>query len=373
MKYSEVGFRAMYHNFCAVPLKDNLKTAAKDFPDIEKAKYLLVYGYIDHEAGMTLEILATGKKSRGGFKFADTNTSVKCMIRVGAIGDDEFFLLDDEDNNLKNRYAEKLEILSAYDVSEEIEESRKMRFLDESRHPHYPDDIQVYLMKDGLEIEVCWARIYGLADHWIMANLLNEPNQKFGYHEGDKIAVFVQETEDGKIICYSNMNPSHKITAEDLEDGTMLKDAVQCFNNERTEGNFISVLELLRDSYVWIPCNAILSDADQKHIEALLDETGDDPEALIGQESMVQESIRLVPDILQNGDNYFFPVFSSAEEMGEYGEHFSKVQKHMLEAIILAKNNEKEIAGIVLNAFSDPFVLETEIFDIFENMKSSLD
>ena len=74
-----------------------------------------------------------------------------------------------------------------------------------------------------------------------------------------------------------------------------------------------------------------------------------------------------------NGDDFFFPIFSSAEEMGEYGKNFSKIQKHILEVIPLARNNEKNVSGIVLNAFSDPFVLETKIFDIVENMKSRVE
>ena len=53
----------------------------------------------------------------------------------------------------------------------------------------------------------------------------------------------------------------------------------------------------------------------------------------------------MVPDILQNGDNFFFPVFTSEEEMGEYGVHFSKIQQHFLEAMNLARNNEKNVCG----------------------------
>ena len=59
--------------------------------------------------------------------------------------------------------------------------------------------------------------------------------------------------------------------------------------------------------------------------------------------------------------------------MGEYGDNFSKVQRHMLEVIPLARNNEKDLSGIVLNAFTEPFVLDKEIWDIVENMKSRIE
>jgi hypothetical protein len=58
--------------------------------------------------------------------------------------------------------------------------------------------------------------------------------------------------------------------------------------------------------------------------------------------------------------------------MGEKGEEFSAIQKHMLEVLPFAKNNEKKPSGIVLNAFTTPFVLEAEVYDVFENMKSRL-
>ena len=80
----------------------------------------------------------------------------------------------------------------------------------------------------------------------------------------------------------------------------------------------------------------------------------------------------MIPDILINGDDYFFPVFSSAEEMGEYGDRFSKMETDFLHAINLARNNEKKVKGIVVNAFSDPFVLETELFDVVEKLKSRI-
>ncbi len=98
-----------------------------------------------------------------------------------------------------------------------------------------------------------------------------------------------------------------------------------------------------------------------------------DMDFLIGHELVSHDSFCMVPDILQNGDEYFFPVFTSAEEMGEYGNAFSKVESHFLHAINLARNNEKDIRGIVINAFSEPFVVPMEICEIIAKMKSDLD
>ena len=372
MNYQETGFRALYKNFAAFPLNDKFRKAMEGYPNVEDANCMLVYGYIDHEAGLTLEVIAAGIEKDERFKFFEPSQETRFFIRVGAVENDDFALFDDSDNSLRNRYVEKLEMLSAYEVDEEIEKTREMGFLDESRHPHYPDDVQVYLMRDGLDPEICWARIIGLGDHWIMGVLLNEPNQNFDYHHGEKIAFFVEKTEDEKIICYSDMNPSQILKPEDLEDGSMLREAIAAFNADRTEQGLIQIMEILRDSLVWVPCNAVLSELDQKAFSDLIDKANGDLDSLVGIELSNQENIRMIPDILQNGDQFFFPAFITAEDMGEYGQHFSKVQKHFLEVIALARNNEKNVAGIVINAFTEPWVLDREIFDLVENMKSRL-
>lgn len=345
MKCSEVGFRTFYHNFIAVPMKDNLKAGVQDFPGADKANCILTYGYIDHTAGLTLEVLDAAFKDDEGFAFEVGNTEISSKIRIGSVMDDECFYFDDEDGRLNKRYEDKVDMLKSYNAEGEVEELCNMDFLDGSRSPEYPDDVLVYLLKDGNKPEGCWVRIECLAEHQIIGTLLNEPDQDFDYHKGEKIAFYVHQTDDKEIVLCANMDPSAKITAEDLEDGTMLEAAIHTFNEERTEDHWLDIMEILRDSYVWIPCNAVMSDTDQA---------------------------RLIPGILQNGDNFFFPVFSNEEAMGEYGKGSSKVQKHFLEALVLAKNNEKDLAGIIINAFTEPYVLDKEIWNLVEKMKSRI-
>lgn len=167
--------------------------------------------------------------------------------------------------------------------------------------------------------------------------------------------------------------PDDAITPELLEGGAFLKRATAICNRNRTQLNLIRLIKILRDSWVWIPCKVIMSDADDEAFKKLLTEAeqGDGLESIVGKEFTCHDGVRMVPDILQNGDQFFFPVFTSAEEMGEYGKQFSQIEKHFLEAINMARNNEKDVAGIVINAFSEPFIVPRELFEIIMDLPSS--
>lgn len=169
--------------------------------------------------------------------------------------------------------------------------------------------------------------------------------------------------------------PDDTITPELLEDGSFLKRATEICNRNRTQLNMIKLMKILRDSWVWIPCNAVIRDADYAALEKVVKDAEQNGglDTLVGKTLNNQDNIRMVPDILQNGEDFFFPVFTTAEEMGEYGQHFSKIQKHFLEAANLARNNEKKVKGIVINAFSEPFVIPVELFEIIAEMPSSFD
>ena len=167
--------------------------------------------------------------------------------------------------------------------------------------------------------------------------------------------------------------PDDPVTPELLKDGSFLKKATEICNRNRTQLNLIKLARILKDSWIWIPCNAVSSEADLNKLEKHVEENKDNLDALIGMELTMKDNVRLIPDILQNGKEFFFPVFTAIEEMGEYGEHFSKVEKHFLEAVNLTRNNEKNVSGIVINAFSEPFVIPVEMFDVIAGMPSSLE
>lgn len=169
--------------------------------------------------------------------------------------------------------------------------------------------------------------------------------------------------------------PDDAITPELLEDGSFLKRAIEICNRNRTKLNMIKLMKILRDSWIWIPCNAIMSDADYAALEKVVKDAEQNGglDSLVGKTLSNQDNIRMIPDILQNGEDFFFPVFTTAEEMGDYGQDFSKIEKHFLEAANLARNNEKKVKGIVINAFSEPFVVPVDLFDMISEMPSSFE
>ena len=377
MKYSEVGFRAVYHNFCVFPLTDAIRGALKGFPGAAAAEAALLYGYYDREAGITLEVLGGAVRGEKGWRFGDPAEDIRSFIRIEAVQDVDFSVLREPDDKLVNRYGKKLEILKAYDPSKEIEKSRTFDFLDDARHPVYIDDVQVILAKDGLKPERCWARMTDVSERRLWAKLLNEPDQDFGIHEGEDFTFYVQKDEEtGRVTCHAQFSPFEKIDPAVLEDGSLLKKAVLKFHEgDQTDGLF-EILQILRDSYVWIPCNAIVGEEDQKAVEQMIGEAGDDLDSMVGKTFTSRDQIRLVPDILQKDGAFFFPAFSTEEDMGEYGEGFSKLQEHFMTVIDLARNNQyegSELTGIVINPFTAPFVLPKELFEAVEKMVSRVE
>ena len=155
-----------------------------------------------------------------------------------------------------------------------------------------------------------------------------------------------------------------------------MRDAIHRFHEDSENDALFELLQILRDSYVWIPCNAIVGEEDQKTVEQMIEEAGDNLDSMVGKEFNTQGNIRMVPDILQKDDQYFFPVFSTEEDMGEYGERFSKLQEHFLQVIELARDNKKYeggLTGIVINAFTEPFILPKELYEAVEKMVSRVE
>ena len=152
------------------------------------------------------------------------------------------------------------------------------------------------------------------------------------------------------------------VKRETLRNGKVLKALIAQFVNERNKPNFVSVLHCLRDSYVWVPGTMQVSNID---IEKFL--TSHE-----GDLVRTDDDMKFEPDILQSGDDKFYPVFSSIDEMGEYGNGFSKIEMHFFDAMTYAMG-KPETVGIVVNAFSLPFVVSKELFEFVGQIPTNID
>ena len=112
MANSENGFEMLYHKFNAMILTDELADVIDGFPRAEEADCTLVYGYMDKECGLTLEVLAAGKLHDETISFFEGNDEIRSFIRIDAAVGCEFFAVDE---SIGENYTDKLEMLKVYD------------------------------------------------------------------------------------------------------------------------------------------------------------------------------------------------------------------------------------------------------------------
>ena len=102
-----------------------------------------------------------------------------------------------------------------------------------------------------------------------------------------------------------------------------LKEALNIYKKEKSWSAENDMIEALKISKVWVP---YISEKNQM-------------------------------DILKNGERYYFPVFTSAAEMKEYGKKFYQREVYISDAINMAKESRYVLTGLVINAFTDSVIL----------------
>ena len=372
MNLSRSGFRPAYYHFCAFPLNGERRQTLAGWPGVETASCMLTRGYIDPEAGLTLEVLALGVKKESGYTFFNTNGQSRAMFRADSLKEEEFVFFPDTDGRIAADYAEKLLPLKTYAASDILEKTRTVSAIDPCRHLLFPDRVRVELRQEGAEPEQAWALIDHAEEHRIVARLLQTPERMRGFTEGNTIGIFLEQDADGHTVAAAELDPDRWLTREELQDGSLLRAAIKAFNKERTEENFIELILLLRDSTVFVPCHTVLSDEDRETVEKMITAAGDDLESLRGKTFSNSASVRLVPDLLENNGSLYFPAFTSAKEMGEYGAHMSNIPRTFLDVLTLAKNNEQKPVAVVLDAFTEPYALPSDLYKVVEGCRSRI-
>lgn len=153
------------------------------------------------------------------------------------------------------------------------------------------------------------------------------------------------------------------LNQEAIMDGHVLRMFIKQFLQQESRENLLNILYCLRDSYVWIPATYNLTPEQEDQLKRMQ----------TGKTVKDDKGITFQPDILVNGNEAFLPVFSNEEQMEqEYGAQFTRIQKHFLEAMDVADSNP-QVTGIVLDAFTEPFMILKKNFDMIRSLRSNME
>lgn len=208
MKLKEVPFRMLYKRLHLIKISEHIKNIISGSDAFDGATHILVYGYVANSEGMRFEVLSGVIMEKEDILFGPPS-DIRIVLSRKDIEEDEIINLPDADNKIKMMYADVLINVSDFMENEELNELRELEFLDDARNDDFPDDVELYLMKNGFDVEVCWARIIGFGEDYLKGVLLNTPSQEFGVRAGDHVRVLIKQVEAEGIteyVCLTNLD-----------------------------------------------------------------------------------------------------------------------------------------------------------------------
>lgn len=129
MKLHEINFREIDQQIVRIQGNEVLKQLHSMNLDAQGLTAGMFYCYIDHEKGLTFELLAL-ELENGNFLIAPKEYSYK--LRCRPLLDEEIMILKDVNTEV---FKEKIEAINeTYKVSEDILKTRYIKEIDDSRH-----------------------------------------------------------------------------------------------------------------------------------------------------------------------------------------------------------------------------------------------
>lgn len=222
-----VNFRDIYHKFVYI----NCRTLLDEMFPGEVPEFItgmVAYCYIDRTEGLSFSPLFLAVVKADAIQVLDfphlEDTMFVIRLRSGEVKMSElhdhghhlylyalnpekysFFDMsivnfDDSDfQDFKNMIDEQ------YDADQDVENLRsdEFSFLDEFRNPSYPDDVTALLYNEDKGIEQVWVRLNFAAEHEIFGELLNEPYNDYGCHEGTIIGLSLAKAGDEHVLIFN--------------------------------------------------------------------------------------------------------------------------------------------------------------------------
>ena len=225
-KGSEFSFRELYGKYIQILDKEQAETLVNpiDIGDGEIVRAIdcdmevnstFVHAYIDHEAGMSFQVLTVGFYEDGSNRIHE-RTDFKSMINIRKDKFDDFNIrIIEDDSYFNDKYGEYVSNHNRFYTNENLERIRDFKAIDSLRDGIFPDDIIVVFFKEGMQNEGMWVRLERMDDDLLLINgeegefpllygkLLNQPNQDLGVNMGDEVRVALIRYETGEVVAFA--------------------------------------------------------------------------------------------------------------------------------------------------------------------------
>ena len=199
-RIEEYSFRELVNHYVLITnVGDRFRLYNMQFQCLEGDNALLTYGYIDHEAGLTFEVLCFANiKPSGHVELRPGNPNTTVKIRYDGMV--ENIAVVPYDISMAE-YADKVRMVKeGYRYSDELEEIRKYEALDGDRDAQFPDDVLTVFIRNGINPEKMWVRTEKIIDGKVAGILLNESySSAFGVHKGDIVRLVSVPVNNGRM------------------------------------------------------------------------------------------------------------------------------------------------------------------------------
>lgn len=155
---------------------------------------LIGYTYIDHEQGITLEILKLFTENNSEYIINKDliNDKSRAFLRFEHFSETDFQISDQETaNELQIKIPDYLKVYERKD----LESFRTDKDYDKFRTLGFPDDIQILLINNKNKPELIWARVedYDRENKIGSSKLIVQPHQNFNLNKNDDLVFKLME------------------------------------------------------------------------------------------------------------------------------------------------------------------------------------
>ena len=202
MKVAEKNFRELYQKICLLKNSELVKKINLndifDYPPDENLSGFVIYAFVDKNHEFIFKILAGAEIVGEKLKIFPASYKKNIFFRRAEVENSEIKILPED---YRKAFEDKIQVIEDENkVDEATKKIRAAEFLDELRHPNFPDDVAVLFFAEKFRPEYAWVRCENLEEKFIVGKLLNDLQQNFGYKVGDKIKFGVTDFE-GENIC----------------------------------------------------------------------------------------------------------------------------------------------------------------------------